>query len=87
MLPTLTSVPLALVVDIGGYTMDYIRIKRGRSDLASCDSMENGVIMLYNKSVLRLRRLYPVVLPMPQALQHRSQPLWNRGKLLWEMMR
>ena len=55
MLQTLTTVPLALVVDIGGYTMDYIRIKKGRGDLASCDSLENGVIMLYNKIIAKVR--------------------------------
>lgn len=62
LLPTLTTVPLALVVDIGGYTMDYIRIKKGRCDLASCDSLENGVIMLYNKIISKVRAAQDILL-------------------------
>ena len=62
MLQTLTAVPLALVVDIGGYTMDYIRIKKGRSDLASCDSLENGVIMLYNNIISKVRAAQDILL-------------------------
>lgn len=61
-LETLTTVPLALVVDIGGYTMDYIRIKNGRGDLASCDSLENGVIMLYNKIISKVRAAQDILL-------------------------
>lgn len=61
-LPTLTTVPLALVVDIGGYTMDYIRIKKGRGDLVSCDSLENGVIMLYNKIISKVRAAQDILL-------------------------
>jgi len=61
-LPTLTTVPLALVVDIGGYTMDYIRIKKGRGDMASCDSLENGVIMLYNKIISKVRTAQDILL-------------------------
>lgn len=61
-LQVLTTVPLALVVDIGGYTMDYIRIKKGRSDLVSCDSLENGVIMLYNKIISKVRAAQDIIL-------------------------
>jgi len=61
-LQTLTTVPLALVVDIGGYTMDYIRIKKGRGDLSSCDSLENGVIMLYNKIISKVRAAQDILL-------------------------
>lgn len=61
-LQTLTTVPLALVVDIGGYTMDYIRIKKGRGDFASCDSLENGVIMLYNKIISKVRAAQDILL-------------------------
>lgn len=61
-LQTLTNVPLALVVDIGGYTMDYIRIKKGRSDMVSCDSLENGVIMLYNRIISKVRAANDILL-------------------------
>ncbi len=51
----LTSEPLALILDIGGMTVDYLRIKKGEGDLSVCDSMENGVIMLYNKIIAKVR--------------------------------
>ena len=54
-------VPLALVVDIGGYTMDFIRIKRGEGDMAACDSLENGVIMLYNKITSKVRSAHDIL--------------------------
>lgn len=61
-LSTLVTVPLALVVDIGGYTMDFIRIKKGEGDMAACDSLENGVIMLYNKICSKVRSAYDLLL-------------------------
>ena len=42
--------------------MDYIRIKKGRGDLASCDSLENGVIMLYNKIISKVRAAQDILL-------------------------
>ncbi len=62
MLQIFTAVPLALVVDIGSYTMDYIRIKKRRSDLVSCGSLENGVIMLYNKIISKVRAAQDILL-------------------------
>lgn len=35
--------------NIGGFTADYLLMKNGEIDLTSCDSLENGVILLYNK--------------------------------------
>lgn len=49
MLHTLLDDPKAVVLDIGGFTADYLLLKNGKADLASCDSLENGVILLYNK--------------------------------------
>ncbi len=48
-LGSLKNVPKALVLDIGGFTADYLQIKKGIGDLTACDSLENGVILLYNK--------------------------------------
>lgn len=39
----------SIVVDIGGFTADYLLIRNGQADLSVCDSLENGVIMLYNR--------------------------------------
>ena len=66
LLNTLVTVPLALVVDIGGYTMDFIRIKRGEGDMAACDSLENGVIMLYNKITSKVRSAHDILLSEPE---------------------
>ena len=65
-LSSLVTVPLALVVDIGGYTMDFIRIKKGEGDLAACDSLENGVIMLYNKITSKARAVHDILLSEPE---------------------
>ncbi len=37
-----------ITVDIGGFTLDYLLIRGGRPDLSVCDSLEKGVIKLYN---------------------------------------
>ena len=36
-------------VDIGGFTADYVCLRNGVPDMAACDSMESGVILLYNR--------------------------------------
>lgn len=41
--------PKATIIDIGGFTADYLQIKNGQADLSVCDSLENGVIVLYNR--------------------------------------
>lgn len=40
-----------IVVDIGGFTADYLLIRHGQADLSVCDSLENGVIVLYNRII------------------------------------
>lgn len=49
MYETLCSIPQAIILDLGGYTADYIRVKSGACDLSVCDSLEKGVILFYNK--------------------------------------
>lgn len=46
---SLNNCPKALILDIGGFTADYLLMKNGAADLSTCDSLENGVIVLYNK--------------------------------------
>ncbi len=41
--------PRALILDVGGFTADYLMLKNGHADLSTCDSLENGVILLYNR--------------------------------------
>lgn len=54
LLPTLQNEPRALVLDIGGFTADYLQLRHGEGNLAVCDSLENGVIPLYNKIISRV---------------------------------
>jgi len=46
--------PKAVVIDIGGYTADYLIIRNGQLDLSVSDSLENGVIVLYNQIIARV---------------------------------
>lgn len=41
--------PRALIVDVGGFTADYLLMRNGAADLSVCSSLENGVILLYNR--------------------------------------
>jgi len=45
----LSSDPKVTVIDIGGFTADYLAIRNGKADLSVCDSLEHGVIILYNQ--------------------------------------
>ena len=48
-LKSLRNKPKALIVDQGGMTTDFLLLKDGVGVLSVCDSLENGVITLYNK--------------------------------------
>ena len=50
----ISSLPKVVVIDIGGFTADYLMIKNGQADLSVCDSLENGVIILYNQITARV---------------------------------
>lgn len=45
----LRELPRVVVVDIGGYTVDYMPLSKGKEDTSAYDSMNNGVLFLYNK--------------------------------------
>lgn len=49
MLSSLVDDAKTVIIDIGGFTADYLMMKYGRADLSICDSLENGVILLYNR--------------------------------------
>ena len=50
----ISSYPKVVVIDIGGLTVDYLSIKYGDCDFSDCDSLENGVIILYNQIIARV---------------------------------
>lgn len=49
MLKTLRDKPRALIIDQGGMTTDIMLLKNGKGDLSVCESLEYGVITLYNR--------------------------------------
>jgi len=48
------SLPKVIIIDIGGFTADYLLIKNGKADLSVCDTLEHGVIILYNQIIARV---------------------------------
>ena len=40
--------PRAVIIDIGGYSLDYLQLKNGKTDMSFCDSLDMGIITLYN---------------------------------------
>ena len=58
----LKNIPRALIVDVGGYTTDYLQIRNGVGDLTVCDSLEWGVIPLYNKALSKVRAEYDLTI-------------------------
>lgn len=62
MFQALSAIPKALVLDIGGMTADYLQIKYGEGDLSVCDSLENGVILLYNRIESKVRAEQDILL-------------------------
>lgn len=40
--------PRSVIIDIGGYSLDYLQLKYGKADMSVCDSLDMGVITLYN---------------------------------------
>ena len=66
MFQTLKTIPRALILDIGGVTADYIQIKNGGGDMSVSDSLESGVIMMYNKITSRVRAEHDIILSEPE---------------------
>lgn len=60
--PQISGYSKVTTVDIGGFTLDYLLLRNGRPDLSVCDSLEKGVIMLYNKIISRVNSDYDILL-------------------------
>ena len=54
--------PKCVVVDIGGFTTDYLMLKYGAPDMSSCSSLEHGVILLYNRAINSVNSAYDLLL-------------------------
>ena len=51
-----------LIVDIGGFTVDYLLMREGQPDLSACDSLENGMIILYNQITEKINAEFDILL-------------------------
>jgi len=58
----INSLSKTIIVDIGGFTADYLLLRNGQADLNVCDSLENGVITLYNKIIAQVNSAYDILL-------------------------
>ena len=58
----ISTFPKVTVVDIGGFTADYLQLKNGQADLSVCDSLEHGVILLYNQVSGRVNSEFNILL-------------------------
>jgi len=58
----ISSQQRAVVVDIGGWTADYLMIRSGKADLSVVDSLEHGVIILYNQITARVNSALDILL-------------------------
>ena len=54
--------PKVVGVDIGGFTTDYLMFRSGLADMEICDSMETGIISLYNRTISRIRADHDILL-------------------------
>lgn len=56
------SIPKAVGIDIGGFTTDYLLMRRGKADMNYCDSLEMGVITMYNEICSKINSEYDMLL-------------------------
>jgi len=49
MIQVLIDCPKVMILDIGGFTVLNLPMRYGKADLSNCNTLENGVILLYNK--------------------------------------
>ena len=56
------QIPKAVGIDIGGFTTDYPLIRKGKPDMGYCDSLEKGVITMYNQIISSVNSEYDMLL-------------------------
>lgn len=56
------NVPKAVGIDIGGFTTDYLLMRKGKPDMGFCDSLERGVITMYNQIISSVNSEYDMLL-------------------------
>ena len=58
----ISAYPRVMVIDIGGFTADYLAIRNGQADLSSCDTLEHGVIIMYNQIAAKVNSELDILL-------------------------
>ena len=58
----ISALPKVMVIDIGGFTADYLLIRNGQPDLSACDTLEHGVIILYNQVTAKVNSELDILL-------------------------
>lgn len=58
----ISEIPRVVGIDIGGFTTDYLLLRNGTLDMGVCDSLENGIINLYNAVSSKVRAEYDMLL-------------------------
>lgn len=56
------EIPKAVGIDIGGFTTDYLLMRNGQPDMDYCDSLESGVITMYNQIISNVNSEYDTLL-------------------------
>ena len=62
MIEKLQQIPKVVGIDIGGFTTDYLLMRKGNPYMEACDSMETGVITMYNKIISGINSEYDILL-------------------------
>lgn len=62
MIEKLQQIPKVVGIDIGGFTTDYLLMRKANPDMEACDSMEKGVITMYNKIISGINSEYDILL-------------------------
>lgn len=55
---SLKSYPVSYIIDIGGFTVDVLKLRSGRPDLEVMESFEKGTITLYNSIISQCNSQY-----------------------------
>ncbi len=61
----LVACPRCRIIDIGGFTVDYLQTMQGRPDMGVCGSLENGIITFYNRAIQEINSSFDILLEEP----------------------
>jgi len=58
----ISGFPKVYVIDIGGWTVDFLWMKNGKFDKSDCGTLEHGVITLYNQIIEKVNSELDILL-------------------------